>query len=461
LIRFFEINDITRYLFIFVLFVLLRAILWMVHPDLFLLEVHLKGIATQLNLLGESYVDVLHHQGPFSGMIFRLFYGTWGDSIWLARLFAALLTIIQIFTITIGLNSVNGFRNFNAFIGVLIVVLMNQFQDLMVLSPLLLGMTFIVFTYVLILRIIRGNTGNQLFLLVGLFLSIATGFLFPLIFFGLPILFIVIVYTRFDTRSIGLYLLGFSIPLGGILFYYFSHNFASEYLSINFYYGFSVRVISQMSWYVFVAVAFVPTLLFTLAFFKILAMYSMVNYQQKMIVTGVFYLITSVIIWIFLPDKSIYYYLLFIPFMIHFIGILLIENNYRFTNILAFMALVIMTTLPYLFHLNLVKKVADVSLILPKPLIGSYGKVLNLSENKNVLFNNQYGTGFCEYMIAKGFFEDESPEATIAIFNQFDNEMPDAIYDPYHLVAPKFRQMPRLAKKYQYRQEINVYQLIK
>jgi hypothetical protein len=424
----------------------------------FLIELHFKAVAHQLNNLGESYVDVLHHQGPLSAAMFRFFYGTLGDNVMNARLFALFLCLIQVMTLTIGINGVNGLKEFNAFTGVIHVVLLHLFADMIILTPLVVGMTFICFAYVFVLNIIRGSMENHSFLLIGLAISIAGGFLFPLFIFTIPTLIIIIIYTRFDSRSIGLYLVGLSIPLGSIIVYYYSKNFAHEYLNINLYYGFSVRFLSQLPLVDYLAVAFIPAVLFIMSFFKIFTMYHMVNYQQKMIVSAIFYLISGVVILLLLPDKSIYYYALFVPFLIHFFGILFIENQYkRYISKLIFVTFCLILSIPFINNLPYVDILLDYSALKPKKVIESYGKVLNLSEDKNILANNKYGTGFCDFVIAKGYFTDTTAESSITIFEKFEAEMPDVIYDPNNLVAPKFEKIPQLARKYQYMPSAKIY----
>ena len=88
----------------------------------------------------------------------------------------------------------------------------------------------------------------------------------------------------------------------------------------------------------YLIVGIVPLLLFIIALMKILAMYSMISYQQKMIVAGIFYLITGVVTLLLLPDKSIYYFLFFVAFTIHFLGILFIETRFSKINQLALLS---------------------------------------------------------------------------------------------------------------------------
>ena len=97
---------------------------------------------------------------------------------------------------------------------------------------------------------------------------------------------------------------------------------------------------------------------------------------------------------------------------------------------------------------------------MPQEIIPSYGRVLNLSDDKNVLSNNKYATGFCEYMVAESFFRDRSPEASILVYNKLEADLPDAIYDPHDVVKQKFKLIPDLQKKYRYYSHIKTYRLI-
>jgi hypothetical protein len=440
--------------------IFLRILFFVFFDDAFLLELHYKAIAHQLTNLGESYIHVLHQLGPFSASLFRWVYGAWGEHLMVARSLAFVLCFIQVVTVSSGINSVNGLREFNLFTGVIHVVLLHLFQDFIILTPLLIAMTFICFVYTIMLRILRGDADNQLFLLAGILLSIAGCFLFPILLFAVPTFLTVVIYSRFDTRSIGLFLVGLFLPIGILFSYYFFQNYGLEYIKINFYFGLSLRFLSQLPFTVYLVVGFMPLVLFILSFFKILAMYNMINYQQKMIVCSIFYLLTGVIIFVLLPEKTISYFMLLIPFLIHFFGILFIETKYIYTTKLAMTSFAIMLSIPFLDKINGIDKYLYYSSLNPKQVISEYGKVLNLSEDKNVLFNNQYATGFCEYMIAKPYFEDTSPESAITIFNKFEEDMPDAIYDPTNLVQAKFSQIPSLSRKYHYMPSFKIYKRI-
>lgn len=437
---------------------LVRVVFLLIFNDTLLLELHYKAISDQLSLLGESYIDVLHNLGPLCAGIFRLFYGYWGDNLLIERILAFLLAFFQVAMVTTGINNVNGLKDFNAFTGVIHIVLLHLFPDMLVLTPLLLGMTFITVAYIIILHIIRGRRiDNQNFLLVGICTSIAGGFLFPLFLFAVPTLLIVVIYTKFDARSIGLYIMGILLPLTFILAYYYSKNFATEYLMINMYYGFSLRIVSELSLGTFVLVGFIPSILFVLSFVKILALYNMVSYQQKMIVTALFYLITSLVIILLLPDKSIYHYLLFIPFLIHFYGILFIDTRDKSSLYLLIFSFVAVLIVPFANKIGKLQSKFDFSPMYPKVIMSNYGRILNLSSEKNILTNNSYATGFCEYMIARAYFLDPSPEATIMVNDKLNADLPDAIYDPNGIVKAKFDVLPVLKSQYRFQKSFKIY----
>lgn len=459
MIKYFSINDISRYLALFIILVVVRGFFLVLFPESFLIELHYKGIANQLGQLGESYVDVLHYLGPLSAGMNRLFFGVLGDEILWSRIAALLFCYIQVLIVAVGINGVEGLKDRNLFLGVIHIVLLHLFPDMLILSPILVGMTLMSATYIFILNIIKGRGDNSYFLYAGITTSLAGSFLFPLFLFAIPTLLVVVIYTKFNRKSIGLYLLGMCLPLFFLFGYYSLTNNVSEYLEINTYYGFSVRFISQLPFVDYVLVALVPTIVFVISFFKIMAMYNLVNYQQKMIVASIFYLVTSVGILLLLPNKTIHYYFLFVPFLIYFFGLLFIDNK---TNKKAEIGFLVMTVLivsvSFLDRIKRLENVVDYKPLKAKQVIKPYGKVLNLSENKNVLFNNTYATGFCEYMISKEYFLSTSKSSTIKVHNFFKRDMPDAIYDPHGIVGKKFQDIPELNKQFRYIKRLNIYE---
>lgn len=462
MIKFFSINDVPRYLTLLVVLLVIRGFFLIQFSDPFLIELHYKGIADQLHKLGESYVDVLHHLGPIAAGMNRFFFGVLGENIIYSRLAALLLCYIQVLIVAIGLNGVEALKERNLFTGVIHIVFLHLFPDMLILSPMLVGMTFMSLTYVMILNIIKGRGDNSYFLYAGIITSIAGGFMFPLFLFAIPTLFIIVIYTRFDRKSIGLYLMGLFLPVFFLLGYYYFKDSALEYLEINTYYGFSVRFLSQLPFIDYFIIALVPTVLLVIAFFKILAMYNMVNYQQKMIVASVFYLATSAIIFLLLPNKTIFYYYLFVPFLIHLLGLLFIDTqNQKRAEISVIVVFIIVLSLPFLNKIERLNKYIDYKPLMAQKVIENYGQVLNLSEDKNVLFNNTYATGFCEYMIAKKYFLSDSEASTIIVYENFMRDMPDAIYDPNGIVADKMKQIPELKKQFHFIKSLNLYRHIK
>lgn len=423
----------------------------------FLIELHFKGVSDRINELGTSYVEVYHNFGSFSAGVFRVLYGYF-DSMIMARFFAGLLGFLQVLILTIGLNKVSAYRDTNLFVGVIYAVLLHLFPEMIVLSPLLIAMTFICLNYILILNIIGGKAKEEVFLYAGFLTAIAGCFLFPMFLFAFPTLLIIIIYTRFNSKSISLYIFGLLLPILLLLAYYQFNDSAERYLRLNFYYGFSVRFVSQLSFKNYLAIAVVPAVFFVFAFLKVVASRSMINARQKMIVAAVFYLISCVIILILLPHKSVYYYLLFLPFLLHFFGLLFMEySSHKRAVIFALLFFVLAISGAFFNKIPYVEKLVDYKPLYAKKVIGKYGKVLNLSEGKNVLYNNSYATGFCEYMIAKRYFEDPSLKSVAFVYDEFISDMPDVIYDPHKIVKQKFDRLPMLKRKFSYFEDQNIY----
>lgn len=457
MIKYFSINDFSRYLVLLVFFVFLRASYLFYFHEAFLIELHFKGVSDKINELGTSYVEVYHHFGPFSAGVFRVFYGFF-DTLIIPRLLASLLGFTQVLILTIGFNKVETYKETSLFVGIIYSVLLHLFPEMIALSPLLLALTVMCVIYVLVLNIIRGKAKEEVFLHVGFLTAVAGGFLFPMFLFSIPTLLIITIYTRFNRKSISLYLTGLVLPVLLMLAFYQFNNSAEKYLTLNFYYGFSVRFISQLGFKNYLAIALVPAVFFVFAFLKVLANRSMINARQKMIAASVFYLVSCIFILVLLPNKSVYYYLLFLPFLLHFYGLLFISYRSHkkavWSSILFFCLLLtgsFFNAIPY------VEKLVNYKPLYAHKTIESYGKVLNLSEDKNVLLNNNYATGFCEYMIAKKYFQDPSIQSTAFIYNELIEDLPDAIYDPHFLVKNKLDKLPMLKSQYNYFQDQKIY----
>lgn len=235
MLQFFRINDQYRILFVGLLLLVIRVPLLIISSEQWTLnELNWLTAADFLNNGNVLYKTLLTDLSPFAAWTYQLIDMVFGQS----RLAYFILSFILIITQAFVFNALlltNKVYNENTYIPALLyAIFMSYHFDTLTLSPVLLGMTFVLLAINNVFKRLDQTTGDDLFSITGVYLATASLFYFPFIFFLPATLISLLVLSNPKPRRIILLLFSFVqiYVLVGCYFYFKDAHL--EYLTYFF-----------------------------------------------------------------------------------------------------------------------------------------------------------------------------------------------------------------------------------
>ena len=310
MLRFFRINDPVR------LFALLGLLL-VVRLPMFIYGSESADEANWLALgsalrLGSMYVDVWDSTAPISAFVYYFIVLLFGKSFLALKIFGAIVTGIHIhlFNSICIKNKLLGQANYIP--GFVYMLFSSLHTDFMTLSPVFMGMTFILMALNNLLSHVEFRAKRDEHLLyLGLLIGIAPLFYFPLIIFSIIILFLLLVFTNTLQRRYLLIIYGSVLPLLASYFYYwvvsddsgyFMHHFIVPELRGSGVAVGLVELLLVMAW---------PLGFSILGSFGIAAGIRLTSYQIRVVqLIALFGIASPLLLFIAVPDIKLIYILL-------------------------------------------------------------------------------------------------------------------------------------------------------
>lgn len=205
----------------------------------------------------------------------------------------------------------------------------------------------------------------------------------------------------------------------------------------------------------------IPVAFVFIAILKVLNATGFINYQVRIQSVMLFLSMIGILILFFIPQLSMYHFLIFLPPMALFISaFFLILTKVVFRGILFYTFVLSMIYLGY-SHRNLLTPYLTLNKIsVTKSSVESFGKILVLGENKANYQNNKVATIYIDWNLSKRYFLDlDNYENLSKIYTNVKNDIPDVIVDNEEIVPKLFERIPEFEKLY--KQEGNLYKLKK
>ncbi|TGE15051.1 hypothetical protein [Hymenobacter elongatus] len=216
MLRFFKSSLPTRLVVLLLLALALRLpLLWLGIP-LTAAELRAFLIGERLHEGALLYHDVYDSTAPLAAGLFGLLDTVAGRSLWLYRILALTLVLLQALRLNLVLNraDVHPDRGFVAALTYLLLA--SATADLDTLSPLLVGHTFIIVALSALLPTSREGYDNRRLFRAGFLIGVAALCYLPLALFLLVGLFAVIIFAANSFRSFLLLVCGFLFPYAAV-----------------------------------------------------------------------------------------------------------------------------------------------------------------------------------------------------------------------------------------------------
>ncbi len=321
MLKFFKVNDPYRLVGIFVLLVIFRLPHWIYGPDLMVPELKWMLVGERMSAGFEMYYEIWDYISPLSASVYWILEIVFDRSAVVYQIIALLVAFFQVVIFNM-IAYRNKFFPQNGYIPALIYAVLISFSvDFLTLSPMLMGITFVLLAFNNIISQIefRAKRDEKL-LSIGLYLGIAGLFHFPLIVLGPIMILVLLLFSSTITRRFFLILYGWCVPLIFTLIFYF-YNDTLFFLWLNHITAwFKLSHLNVVPPYQ-VLVSVSPILAFTLfSIIRIVKKAKLTNYQTRLIQVMFFSFLLTFIILFLEIDRYLFVFIAFIPWLAYFIS---------------------------------------------------------------------------------------------------------------------------------------------
>ena len=314
MLGFFKVNDPYRLIAALGLLLIIRTTFYWIGIPLTIPEVKWMIIGESLGNGGIIYKDLWDHIGPFSAFVYELLYLLFGKTDIPYKVLSVILVIIQagIFNFLMLKNKA---YNQNTYVPAMVyVIVMNLSYDFLTLSPVLMGMTFVLLAINNLFKRMDNTTRDDLFVQTGLYLGLATLLFQPYFLYFIVTILSLVIFTGSIIRRMLLLVYGYFLVLCLVAVYYFWHDSFSLF-RIGF-----IESILTMKPYVymefvdFLLLITIPCIILIVSFVKMKQLGRYINYQLKIQRVMIFFLLSGIPALLLVKEISPFQLIYFISF---------------------------------------------------------------------------------------------------------------------------------------------------
>ena len=465
MLSYFRINDPYRLVVIFAFLVLVRLAIFLGGFPEHISE--LKWMVLGEKLSGEAvlYVDLWDNFPPLSAAVYRVI-----DSIFdRSPITNHILSLFLVFIQSIIFNNLflkHRAYNENTYLpAFLYVVFMNLFFDFYLLSPVLMGLTFILLALDNIITHLGDSRNDQLVLYTGLYLGAANLFYYPAF---MIVIAVYVAYTFLTATGIRRYLLltfGYCLPLIITWIYYYLQGGMKEFY-IDFVFSiFNVTSQNYLDAVFYLFILAIPFGFTVVAITKTFRSPRFNNQQERIQKLMLILLFFSAFIWFLNKERAPFQLIVIVPPMAFFLTHYFLNLKVKwkaeilFASFLAGILFVNISTYQktdfvtkYFNYENLeVGSTKWDDLVRDK-------KILYLGEDYSIYRNASLATPYFNWDLSKLHLNySQYFDNLTDIYNNFKKELPEVIIDEKGVMIEIMDKMPTIREAYQSRQNGQVY----
>ena len=452
LLSFFKVNDPFRLIGV-AAYLILLAILMLVFFPFPITEPRLLWMVLG-ERLGDGffiYQDIIDDTGPLSAGLFTFIDLIFGRNSLAFELTGRILVLFQIIYWNSILLQYRVFEENTYFPAIIMAALFHLSFDLVGLSPVLLGSTFLILAIgQLFSQTVLQKETSESTLLIGIYGGIATGFYLNYWIFLPFMIFTGIAVSGFSFRQLLLSLMGFFLPLLLILVFFFWNNGLEEIFQI-------IPLIisyeknefqSLLAWLVLGAF---PLLLALVGYFYGAVLKGSTINQQKQRQIIIFWLLFSLIEILLIKRQATYHLAIFIPGMTYFITHFFLNFGRGMIGRLAFFILLFGLPAVGLWHFQNDLNSESSYFVNPRTETSSISgeKIMVLSNDPSPFLQNSLSGPFLNFNLTKAYLTSEKTlEQKAKIFQNLANQKPQMVIDPEGIFKNLIEELPALKNLY-------------
>jgi hypothetical protein len=453
-LRFFRLNDPYR-------LVALLLILGLFSLPLLLDPAAVTAQELKSFLVGEAlndgkslYIQLVDDTAPFSAWVFKWLDALFGRSLTARHILALVFILFQASFFGILLINNRAYSE-NTYVPSLIFGLLAFFSfDMLAFSPELLASTALLFALNCLFKEIEFKAQrDEVILNLGIYLGVASLFVFSYLIFLVGSLVILMLFTRITVRKGLLMMAGFALPHAIVFsFYFFWDNQGA--LVQQFY----IPNLTLESWKIvglksILVLGSVPIAYFVISLFMVNREAHFTKYQSQLLQVMFLWLLVALVEVVFTRVRTPHSFYTFIPTFAYFIGhYLLLIRRKRIAEAMLWILLIGLLLMNWASKKGRLTSVNVASLF---PLQSPYlplvkdKRVLVLGDEPGLYIQNQLAGYFLNWNLSKQIFErPDFFENIILIDKSFQQDPPDVIVDKGNLMRPIFERIPRLKDRF-------------
>ncbi len=460
MLRYFRINDPYRLLSLLILLILVSLPLLINLPAMTIQE--LKNIVLG-EVIGDKllYVEIIDRTAPMMALFDGLLNFIFGRSLMARHILALIIIFFQATYFGILLIN-NKAYNENSYVPALIFGFLCFFSfDLLAVSPELLASTLLLLALNNLFKEIEFRVDRDSIVLnLGVFLGVASLFLFSYTIFLVGAIFILIVFARATFRKILLVLFGYGLVHAILLIFYYCYGETDE-LWANFYVANIVQLkASLVGMKSIFVLGIVPIAYFVISLFMLTREARFTKYQSQLFQVIFLWLGIAILqVW-FTPERTPHSFFTFIPPAAYFIShYLLLIRRKAIAEFMLWVLILGLISISLLSKNGIIERVNYAALF---PTHSSYEKIvvdkkiMIVGDDLSLFQNNRLAAYFLDWELSRKYFDQpDYYENVIKIDKSILENAPDVIIDESNRMGPFLERIPLLKKNY--RKENDIY----
>jgi len=414
----------------------------------------------------KMYRDIYDNTAPFSALVFWVVNVLEGRSFLAYRLTALGLLLLQALLLNITLNRHNVYATRDYLPALLYLVLGSISFELNMLTPLLIGNTFIILSLPYIITLSKEGFENNRLFMGGFMLGLAAMSYLPLAMFLLVGIFAVIFFASSTFRSMLLMFCGFLFPYAVLITYYLYTNSTQEFLEMHLLRPWHLKVAFLRPPADVATLMAIPTAVLLLSLLSVASLPQRLVFQVKFQQLMWVWLFTSLLVIFTRAEISVATFILVLPPVAYFSKFFFTSSRKRWQlNLVIVLVLASVLVLRYrlVLGINRFLLIEESPLLLQEQALPvQQATVLVLGNDVDYYTQNKPVTPYINWELAQRHFGRLNEyQAVFEIYQNLRKEMPAYIVDKADLMPELRYKLPAIFGKYSATDTAGMYQLSK
>lgn len=411
----------------------------------------------------QMYVEVYDDTAPLAAFIYWLTDTLAGRSLVTYRLTATFLLLLQALFFNMTLNRLNVYAGKNYLPALLYLTLGSLTYEFDMLTPLLIGNTFIILSLPYLISVSREGLDNSGLFVGGVMLGLATLSYLPLALFLLVGMFAVIFFASNAFRSFLLMLCGFAFPYAVLVTYYLYTGALLYFLELHLLRPWQLQPSFLLPPLDILKVMAIPLLVWVLSVFSMVSLSQRLVFQVKFQQLMWVWLAVSLLVIFTQSAISAGTFILLLP-PLAYLSEFLFSGGLKtwLLNVVYFVALAGVIVVRYKAPLgvNRLLQINDTRLTASENPVSAIANttVLVLGEDIRYYTNNKLATPYLNWQLSQRHFGKLNEyQSVYEVYQNFRQESPAYIIDQAGLMEELKYKLPAIFAAYEATETAAVY----